>query len=172
MLGGVQARAERPDLAPRVPGEAPEGVERRAKATAQDRARVARLGLWADDRFQGTLHITSFHANGRGDERENVNAEYLRVANVTGQALSLKGYRIQDISGQTWDLPAITIPAGYSFEIRSGVGTSQGDPSQALVVYLGSDRPIWNNDRDRATLLDPTGKVVDARDHEPKSRQN
>lgn len=151
---------------------APCAMDLSAMLAAQDRARKAGLGLWADERFKGVLHITSFHANGRGDERENVNAEYMRVANVTAAPLSLDGFRIQDISGHTWKLPAITIPAGYTFEIRSGVGEDQGDPSKALVVYLDSDWPIWNNDRDRATLLDAEGKVVDSRDHEPKSRQN
>jgi len=28
---------------------------------------------------------------------------------------------------------------------------------------------VWNNSRDRATLYDRYGKVVDARDHAPKS---
>lgn len=139
---------------------------------AQGRARDAKIGLWTDSRYQGALHITSFHANGRGDERQNVNAEYLRVANVTTSPLNLDGYRIQDISGKSYNLPAVEIPAGYTFEIRSGVGTNQGDLSEPLVVYLGSDWPIWNNDRDRATLLSPDGKIVDVREHEPKSRQN
>ena len=151
---------------------APCDMDLTAMLAAQGRAREAKLGLWADSRYQGALHITSFHANGRGDERQDVNAEYLRVANVSTSPVNLDGYRIQDISGKSYNLPAIEIPAGFTFEIRSGVGTSQGAPTEALVVYLGSDWPIWNNDRDRATLLDPAGKVVDLRDHEPKSRQN
>lgn len=151
---------------------APADGDIRALLLAQASARAAGKGIWGDQRYKGDLHITSFHANGRGDERENVNAEYLRVCNVTDRALDLSGYRITDISGKSWKLPAVTVPAGYTFEIRSGVGENQGDISRALVVYLGSDWPIWNNDRDRATLLDAEDHVVDSREHAPKSRQN
>lgn len=139
---------------------------------AQAAARASGAGIWSDERYKGELHITSFHANGRGDERENVNAEYLRVCNVSTGPLDLSAYRITDLTGHSWQLPAITVPAGYTFEIRSGEGEHQGDPSAALKVFLGSDIPIWNNDRDRATISDAEGRVVDSREHAPKSRQN
>lgn len=139
---------------------------------AQAKARAAKLGIWKTDRFQGTLHITSFHANGRGDDRENLNGEYLRVCNITTEPLDLKGYKITDIQGNAWNLPAMTVPGGGSFEIHSGVGTNETDPTKPLVVYLGNDAPVWNNDKDRATLLDAAGKIQDVRDHEVKSRQN
>lgn len=139
---------------------------------AQAKAREAGIGLWSTNSFKGDLHITSFHANGRGDESKDVNAEYLRVCNVADTALDLSGYRIVDISGHTFTFPAVVVPAGYTFEIRSGRGEHQGDPSRPLVIYLQSDIPIWNNDRDRATLLNAEGRVVDSRDHLVKSRQN
>ncbi len=151
---------------------APADADLSALLAAQARARAEGLGIWSDARYKGELHITSFHANGRGDERENVNAEYLRVCNVASTPLDLSSYRITDISGTAWQLPAVTIPPGYTFEIRSGVGEHQADPSAALKVFLGSEWPIWNNDRDRATLLDAEGRVVDSREHAPKSRQN
>lgn len=139
---------------------------------AQREAREAKRGLWSTQGFQGTLHITSFHANGRGDERLDVNAEYLRVCNITADPVDLTGYKITDLTGHSWDLPGITIPAGFTFEIRSGKGEDAGDPTKALKVYLDNDYPIWNNDHDRATLLDPAGKVQDLREHQPKSRQD
>lgn len=149
---------------------APADQDLSALLDAQARARGAGLGIWSDDRYKGDLHITSFHANGRGDERVNVNAEYLRVCNVAGVPLDLSQFRITDISGNVWELPPITVPAGYTFEIRSGRGDDNGDPSRPLQVFLDNDYPIWNNDRDRATLLDQDGKVVDSREHAPKSR--
>ena len=47
---------------------APCDMDLTAMLAAQGRAREAKLGLWADSRYQGALHITSFHANGRGDD--------------------------------------------------------------------------------------------------------
>ena len=55
---------------------------------AQARAREARLGIWGHERYQGTLHITSFHANGRGNDRADPNSEYLRVCNITDEPVT------------------------------------------------------------------------------------
>ena len=133
---------------------------------AQERARAAHRGIWSTPEYQGVLHITSFHANADGDDRENVNGEYLRVCNVSPTPLDLAGYRITDISGNGWDLPQILVPPGNTFKIHSGRGTHQADPMEQLSVYLGNAGPIWNNKSDRATLYDRFGRVVDARIHE------
>lgn len=132
---------------------------------AQERARTARRGIWADQRYQGSLHITSFHANADGDDRANVNGEYLRVCNISSQALDLTGYRIADISGNSWELPTLIMPPGYTVKIHSGIGANQADTAAQLEIFLGSRDPIWNNTEDRATIYDRFGRVVDARDH-------
>lgn len=132
---------------------------------AQERAKAARRGIWSDPGFQGVLHITSFHANADGDDRENVNGEYLRVANVSAQKLDLSGFRIADISGNSWEFPQILLPPGQTVEVHSGKGTHQVDPNEQLEIFLGSADPIWNNKEDRATIYDRFGRVVDARLH-------
>jgi micrococcal nuclease len=132
---------------------------------AQERARQARRGIWSTPDFQGALHITSFHANADGDDRENVNGEYLRVCNVSAAAIDLAGWRIADISGNSWEFPHVVVPAGHTVKIHAGKGTAQGDPAEQLAVYLGSADPIWNNKEDRATIYDRFGKVVDTRSH-------
>lgn len=136
---------------------------------AQDRARAANRGIWSTERYQGTVHITSFHANADGDDRENVNGEYLRVCNVTSEPLSLDGYRISDASGNSWLLPPVVIPAGHTVKIHSGVGEDNYDAKEQLAIHLGSESPIWNNEYDRATLYDRYGRVMDAKIHKPKS---
>lgn len=132
---------------------------------AQERARVARRGIWSTPRFQGDLHITSFHANADGDDRENVNGEYLRVCNVSTRPLDLAGFRIADINGNSWTLPSLVVPPGNTFKLLSGKGATQADPAQQLAVYLGSPDPVWNNKLDRATIYDRYGRLVDSRDH-------
>ena len=136
---------------------------------AQKQAQEARRGIWTTDRYQGTLHITSFHANAAGDDRDNVNGEYLRICNITGSPLNIEGYTITKATGRSWTLPRLIIPAGHTFELHSGLGTHQTDAAKQLEVFLGSETPIWNNDFDRATLMDPSGNVIDAREHKPKS---
>lgn len=143
----------------------PDDTDLTAMIAAQERARTARRGLWSTPRFQGDLHITSFHANADGDDRENVNGEYLRVCNVAPRPLDLAGFRIADINGNSWNLPSMVVPPGNTFKIMSGRGADQANPDEQLEVHLGSVDPIWNNKLDKATLYDRYGRVVDSRDH-------
>lgn len=147
----------------------PEAYDMQPLVDAQAKARAARKGIWSTDHYQGTLHITSFHANAEGDDRENVNGEYLRVCNVTEQPVNVIGYRIGKEDGTSFELPDLTIPAGHTVLIQSGHGRHQTDPAQQLTIHLGSDTPIWDNARDKAVITDKYGARVDWRDHEVTS---
>ena len=144
----------------------PDDTDLTRLVAAQDPARAAKRGIWSTERYQGDLHITSFHANADGDDRKNVNGEYLRLANVTSEAIDLAGYRITDLSGRSFVFPSMALPAGHTVKVHSGKGENQADAAQQLAIYLGNDTPIWNNKRDQATIYDPAGKVVDSRRHE------
>jgi len=146
----------------------PESVNETVLTEAQNRARSAHRGIWSTPRYRGSLHITSFHANARGDDWKNINGEYLRVCNVATDTIDLQGYSISDLSGHSWVFPELSIPVGYTVEIHSGRGDNQTDQSEQLELFLASDKPIWNNVRDRATIYDRQGVVVDARHHEPQ----
>lgn len=147
----------------------PENHDIAALLSAQQSAREANRGIWSTDRYRGDLHITSFHANAAGDDRENVNGEYLRLCNITSLELNVEGYWISDASGGKWMFPAVTIPAGHTLKVHSGKGTNAIDPREQLAIYLGNDRPIWNNRQDRATIYDRYGRISDVRVHESLS---
>ena len=137
---------------------------------AQARAREAGLGIWGHERYQGALHITSFHANGRGNDRADPNSEYLRICNITDEPVSVGGYSITNIRRQSYSWPDLVIPAGHTVQVHSGKGEHQTDPTAQLKIFLGSDSPLWNNTRDLATIFDGTGKQVDRRLHVVKGR--
>ncbi len=143
----------------------PDGTDLTAMIAAQERARAARRGIWSTPRFAGELHITSFHANADGDDRENVNGEYLRICNVAPKPLELAGYRIADINGNSWVFPSMILPPGATIKLHSGVGANQADPERQMEVFLGSASPVWNNKLDRATIYDRYGHQVDTREH-------
>lgn len=147
----------------------PDDTDAAPLLAAQDRARAARRGIWSTERYQGVLHITSFHANADGDDRVNVNGEYLRICNVSSAPVDLAGFRIADVSGNSWELPSLLVPPGHTFKLHAGQGTHQADPTRQLAVYLQSPTPIWNNRADRATIYDRYGRVVDSRVHEVQS---
>ncbi len=133
---------------------------------AQQLAQAENLGIWSTDRYQGALHITSFHANAAGDDRENINGEYLRLCNISTGPINVDGYRITDAGRGNWLFPSMTIPAGHTVKVHSGVGVNQTDPRDQLEIFLGSDYPIWNNRHDRATIYDRFGSISDVRVHE------
>ncbi len=143
----------------------PDDADMAPFVAAQERARAARRGVWSTARFQGALHITSFHANADGDDRENVNGEYLRICNISSNPLDVSGYRIADISGNSWEFPAVLVPVGQTVKLHSGKGTNLVDAAAQLELYLGNSDPIWNNGADRATIYDRYGRVVDSREH-------
>ena len=128
---------------------------------AQELARKRRRGIWSNRRYGGDLHITSFHSNAPGDDRENVNGEYLRICNISNQPVDLSRFTIQNYKGKKWKMPAVEVPAGHTVKLHSGVGVAQTDPSQQLTAHLGSREPIWSNDGDRATLFDENGRRID-----------
>ena len=140
-------------------------ADQAALLAAQEAARKAKRGIWSTESYSGSFHFTSFHANAAGDDRENVNGEYLRLCNITTQPQSLDGYRITDHTGASWSLPALIVPAGHTVKIHSGQGSLQADPTSQLAIFLGSPTPIWNNQEDRATLYDRYDAVVDTRLH-------
>ena len=149
----------------------PDSSDHAKRLAAQDKARAARRGIWSTPSYQGVLHLTSFHANAAGDDRTNVNGEYARACNVTNRPLDVDGFRVTEMSGRSWILPPMLIPPGHTVKIHSGKGTHQTDPASQMEIYLGSDQPIWNNTRDRITIYDRHGRMVDTWLHAPKSRQ-
>lgn len=143
-----------------------------AMLAAQQRARSARRGIWSQEGFQSTMHITSFHANAPGDDRANVNGEYLRICNISAEPVNLDGYRLVDAAGNGFTLPAVVVPAGHTVKVHSGIGELQSDASRQLEIYLGSVNPIWNNQEDRAALYDRYGHIVDVREHRVENASN
>jgi micrococcal nuclease len=138
---------------------------------AQSQAQDKNKGIWSLSRYGSNLHMTSFHANAPGNDNDNINGEYIRVCNTTYKTLNIGGYIITDIHGKKWVFPDMDIPAGHTFKVISGQGKHQKEPTRQLEVYLGSYRPIWNNDHDRATIFSSDGSIQDTREHKPKSRQ-
>lgn len=147
----------------------PDDADHTGRREAQTKARTASRGIWSTDRYRGVLHITSFHANADGDDRVNLNGEYLRIANISDRPVDIDGFRIAEQSGRSWLLPPMLIPPGHTFKLHSGSGTDQSDPVKQLAVFLNNDTPIWNNTRDRATLYDRHGRMIDSRLHAPKN---
>ncbi|HSI04569.1 MAG TPA: thermonuclease family protein, partial [Myxococcota bacterium] len=137
-----------------------DGIDRSNLIAAQEKAKAAKKGIWAQERFQKPFVLTSFHPNGRGDDNWNPNVEYMRLCNVASDAINLKGYSITNASGQKWTLPDVSVPVGHTVQIFSGRGESQLTPPKAIKIFLGEQKPVWDNYLDKMTFRDAKGSVI------------
>ena len=144
----------------------PKGTAKRYLA-AEAEAREAALGIWEGDlRYAGPLHITSFHADPDGPDAEDLNGEYIRLANISGTDLKLEGYLLFDQGAiNTYTFPDILLRAGHQLKISVGSGTDATDPDGYMTLHWGSGQPVFNNDGDTATLTDANGQFVDKVHH-------
>jgi hypothetical protein len=100
--------------------------------------------------------ITGIHADAAGDDRRNRNGEYALVRNTGAAAINLAGWNLDaGDRSQRFTLPSYALKKGATVRIHTGHGTTK-----AGHLYLGSGRPIWNNDGDTATLMDPHNITV------------
>jgi hypothetical protein len=130
---------------------------------AQIEARGQERGIWSSDpRYRGAFHITSFHHNAPGDDRENLNGEYIRLANISIKPEDLRGYRLENNAGEYFVFPRVILPVGRTISVHTGRGSSLTRArSGQQVFFLNRSRPMWTNTGDRAILKDVQGKIVD-----------
>jgi competence protein ComEC len=104
----------------------------------------------------GTLALAAVHADAAGDDRENLNDEYIVLENTGTESLDLSGWTITDAAGHSYTIPAgTTLAAGDTITIHTGSGS---DTTSEL--YWGSGSPIWNNDGDTVTVRNSQCDIV------------
>jgi len=105
---------------------------------------------------EGRLEVTTIHADAEGDDRENLDDEYIVLTNTGDGALDLGGYTVSDASGASFTvLPGVVLEAGDSITLHTGSGTNT-----ARDLYWDAGRPVWNNDGDTITVTAPNGTAV------------
>lgn len=127
----------------------------------QEEARTKGLGIWGKSGFTGSLKITRLHANADGDDRYNLNGEYVRICNISPHDVSLKGFSLFDREEHQYIFPRAFLKPGYTVLLFTGVGRDIMEGVDQLRLYWGSSYPIWNNKGDQAFLRNPQGEVID-----------
>jgi micrococcal nuclease len=127
----------------------------------QEEARAQGLGIWGKDGFTGPLKITRLKANAEGDDRYNLNGEYVRICNISPATLDLKGFSLSDQQGYYYIFTKGVLRPGYTALLFTGAGKDVVDGADQLRLFWGSRYPIWNNEGDHASLRDPHGKLID-----------
>ncbi|WP_136717571.1 lamin tail domain-containing protein [Halorientalis salina] len=142
---------------------------------AEARAQDNRTGVWrcVDDPqlvadggttedTPGSVVVARIHADAAGDDRENLNDEYVVLANRADSTVDLSGWTVSDDAGATYTVPEGTELSGDSrLTIRTGSGTDTDGER-----YWGYGRPVWNNDGDTVTVRAANGTVMAQRTYD------
>ncbi|WP_436922909.1 lamin tail domain-containing protein [Halosimplex amylolyticum] len=102
------------------------------------------------------IRVDEIHADAAGDDRENLNDEYVVFENPGSEALDLTGWTVEDEAGHTYAFPdGFTLEPNSTVTLRTGSGTdSESD------LYWGSGSPIWNNGGDTVIVTNAAGETV------------
>ena len=102
------------------------------------------------------LSLAEIKADAAGDDRENLNDEYVVFRNDGDTTLDLSGWTVSDAVGQTYTIPdGVTLAPGATVTLHTGSGTDTETD-----LYWGSGSPIWNNGGDTVTVTMPDGTEV------------
>jgi hypothetical protein len=106
------------------------------------------------------VRITYVQYDSPGDDigtNGSVNAEWVRIKNVSGSKKSLTGWTLRDPAGHVYRFGTYTLGAGKTVTVHTGRGSST-----AAHRYWGEDYYVWNNTGDKAILKNKSGTVVDS----------
>jgi len=131
-------------------------VQERMRLSGKGPTQPVATTVATDGGSTGELSIEEIHADAEGDDRENLNDEYVVFSNTGDEQLDLSGWSVEDEAGATY-----TFPDGYTLEPDANVTlyTGSGSDTEAT-LYWGSGSPIWNNGGDTVTVRDAQGTIV------------
>ncbi len=104
----------------------------------------------------GSLAVAEINADAAGDDRENLNDEYVTFENTGDAPLDLSGWQVREGAGRTYTVPeGVTLDPGEQVTLHTGSGTDT-----TTDLYWGLDGPVWNNGGDTVTVIDSDGITV------------
>lgn len=95
-------------------------------------------------------------------EKQNLNGEWVAVTNQGSADQDLNGWTMSTLHNRTYTFKDFTLQAGASVKLHTGCGNDS-----ATDIYWNKKMPVWNNDKDIATLKDNAGNVVARYPEEP-----
>ena len=107
----------------------------------------------------GGARITAIYFDSPGADTESnasLNAEWVRIRNVTNSRKTLTGWTLRDTSSHIYRFPAFHLAAGATVKVHTGSGSDT-----AGNLYWHASGYIWNNTGDTAVLKNANGSTVD-----------
>ncbi len=112
----------------------------------------------SDSDSHNSVSISSVQFNSPGDDRDNLNGEWVKITNSGSDQVQLKGWTLSDDGERNcYTFPDFVLYPGSAVTVFTGTGYDTDED-----LYMGKSAPVWNNDGDSATLKDANGNVVDS----------
>ena len=122
---------------------------------AESQAKAQGLGIWGYPETNFCLGIHWLQSNAEGDDRENLNGEYVTFRNKCLEPLDLTGWFLRDEANSTYTFPAFVLENKTTVTVHSGKGEDN-----LTDLYWGRGSPVWNNEGDTLRLWNSTGELL------------
>ncbi len=121
---------------------------------AEREARTNEIGLW--EKSNSSNIEININYDAEGDDRINLNGEYVIFKNNNNLDINLGGWTVKDLSTNIYDFGKIIFKSGSNLTLFSGKGSDLQNK-----LYWNSTIPVWNNDHDTLYLRDAGGLIVE-----------
>ncbi len=125
---------------------------------AEEEARNDSRGIWQYSNITDAFCIGLYYPfmyNAKGDDRENLNGEYLILRNSCTYPVELSGWTLMDNSSSEYIFREFVLMNKSTVTIHTGTGTDNETD-----LYWGMSRPVWNNNGDVLYLWNMYGELV------------
>ena len=110
----------------------------------------------AESTTAGQLAVETVHPDAAGDERDNLNDEYVVFENTGDERLDISGWTVTDEADHSFTVPeGVSLDPGETVTLHTGSGTDT-----ATDLYWGSGSPVWNNGGDTVFVTTDDGELV------------
>ena len=131
------------------------GKYRERLCQAQEEARAAGVGIWERSPEWGAIRIVSVHEDAGGEDKQNLNDEFIVIENQKQHPVDFNGWTVSDAARHRDLFSHFTLAPEAKVTLRTGLGV----PSERE-LFWASRTPVWNNNGDAIFIRDTRGSLV------------
>jgi competence protein ComEC len=104
-----------------------------------------------------SVKISAVQFNSPGDDRQNLNGEWVQVNNTGEGPVLINGWTLSDRTGSDpYTFPAVVLMPGEKVTVYTGNGMMN-----ETSLFMGRTEPLWGNGGDTVFLRDGSGQLID-----------
>jgi competence protein ComEC len=104
-----------------------------------------------------SVKISAVQFNSPGDDRQNLNGEWVQVNNTGEGPVLINGWTLTDRTGSDpYTFPAVVLMPGEKVTVYTGNGMMN-----ETSLFMGRTEPLWGNSGDTVFLRDGNGQLID-----------